>query len=1044
MRKSLLLLFFYLIAHCGYAQTKVTGVVNDDQNQPLPSVSVLIKGTKTGTVTDAKGGFSITVPANGTLLISLVGYAPQEIKVNGRTSITISLATTDSKMDEVVVIGYQKVTRKKATAAISSISGKELANLPSSSFDQLLQGRLSGVNVQNFSGQPGATPTVSVRGSSMVNANYDQFSVVNTPLYVVDGVPQPTENYVSPNTGTGSNYLGGINPNDIESIDVLKDASSAAIYGSRAANGVIMITTKKGRSGAPKVQVTVYGGLTERPELRDVTLGTVERRQKLAILQSQLTYAQQNNLPLLLTDSLNPAFNGNTDWQDLFYQKGTIKSADLTLSGGGDGGMNYRFSAGYYDEQGIIKATGFKRYNMRLNLFAKALNGKLDINPIISYARSDRARGSGDQGSPISLGAGSMPSSLLNLDEKKKAFLLGSYNSNLDKNISNAMTFTLNLGLTFDQHFRLNSQTSYIYNNSRRDYNRTNELNSGNGNYSYTYSDNTIDVLSSNYLSYGTTVNKKHNISAILGSDVQVNQFQNTQASGSNGASDQIQVVQGFQQNRIGAYSDYQSHGLLSFYLRGAYDFDSKYILSASARYDGSSRFGKSSKWGFFPAASAAWILSEENFMKNSKLTLLKLRGSYGITGSEPTDNYLQYNLYNVNAGGFNGNGSATSYNGVTSVMPNFASGVAQKNLSWEKSTQWNVGVDMEIKNGKYSASFDVYNKEGSLQLFAVQLPVTTGYDMATTNAIGVRNAGAEVSIAAYPLNNSSPFKWFSRFNISYNKNQIMSLPNAGRDLVVNGSGFDKTHILSIGQPINAFYLYQTLGVYSTVENIPGNPYTGDRFRNGNGQYNAGDFQFADLDGDYFIDIFNDDINPDKRAMGDPNPKFTGGWNNTLNYKRFTFGVFCAFTFDRDVLNQFEANQFSNSTDGDPINRFAFYSTPDFDKLNIWKNPGDQATYAKVDIGTYRYYYTDAQSFFLEKGGYFRVKSVNIGYELGNKVIKKLKVDRVRFFGVADNLFMFQQSKKLPDAEAVNPYGEYNGGGYPIPKKYTLGVEVNF
>src|SRR5688500_11714069 len=355
MRKVLLFLCAIYLALSSYAQTKITGVIKDDKGDPLPFVSVQIKGANIGTVTNAKGEFSLTAATNSTLEISLVGYAKQDFKLNGRNSIDITMATTESRMEEVVVIGYQKVTRKKSTAAISSISGKDLANLPSSSFDQLLQGRLSGVNVQNFSGQPGASPTVSVRGNSNVSSNYDEFQVINSPLYVVDGVPQPTETYVGPNTGTGNNYLGGINPNDIESIDVLKDASSAAIYGSRAANGVILITTKKGKSGAPRVTVVGYAGLTQRPELRDVTTGASERRQKMEILQKQLTYDQLRFLPLLLTDSLNPAFNGNTDWQDMFYQNGMIKSADLSLSGGGEGGMNYRFSTGYYDEEGIVK-----------------------------------------------------------------------------------------------------------------------------------------------------------------------------------------------------------------------------------------------------------------------------------------------------------------------------------------------------------------------------------------------------------------------------------------------------------------------------------------------------------------------------------------------------------------------------------------------------------------------------------------------------------------------------------------------------------------
>jgi TonB-linked SusC/RagA family outer membrane protein len=668
----------------------------------------------------------------------------------------------------------------------------------------------------------------------------------------------------------------------------------------------------------------------------------------------------------------------------------------------------------------------------------------LEINPIISYFRTDKARGNGDGNSPISLGAGNMPSSLFNLDPNKKEFLLGQYKDNLDKNIANQFNFTINLGYTFSNHLRLTSLTSYIYKNSRRDYNRTNELQNGNGNYSYTYTDNAINVMSSNYLSYVNAFGK-HNLSMVAGQEFTYDQFQQTQASGYGGASDQIQVVQGFQQLKIGAYSDYQAYGLLSYYFRTSYDFDGKYLFSGSLRTDGSSRFGENNKWGFFPAASAAWILTEEPWMKRvaNTFSMVKLRASLGTSGAQPRDNYLQYNRYSVNAGGYNGSGAAT-YKSITAVTPNFTNGVAQKDLSWEKSKQWNIGTDLEVMNGKYSASLDFYNKENSFGLFAVELPVTTGYDMAQTNAIGVRNAGVELTLAANPLPNGSAIKWFSRLNIAYNKNTIMNLPNAGRDLVLSGDRFDKSHILSVGSPIYAFYLYKTLGVYKTDADVPINPYTGARFRNPNGEYRGGDFQFADLDGDYLIDIFNDGLNPDKVPTGDPNPKITGGFTNNFTWKNLTLSVFCTFTFDRDVLNLFKSDRFANSQDGDPYYNFVRFSTPNLNKINIWREPGDQAEYAKYDLGTYRYYYTSAQTFFLEKGDYFRIRSVILSYDLPRNLLTKFKLDRFKVFGTVDNVAMFQRSKDLPDAEAVNPYGEYNGAGYPIPRKFTIGLEVQF
>lgn len=272
-----------------------------------------------------------------------------------------------------------------------------------------------------------------------------------------------------------------------------------------------------------------------------------------------------------------------------------------------------------------------------------------------------------------------------------------------------------------------------------------------------------------------------------------------------------------------------------------------------------------------------------------------------------------------------------------------------------------------------------------------------------------------------------------------------MSLPNGGRDLVFqNGDRFDKSHILSVGRPINSFYLYKTLGVFSTNADVPIDPYTGQPYHNGNGNYRAGDFYLADLDHDNFIDIFNSSLNPDKMPVGDPNPRFTGGWTNNITWKSFTVGLFFSFTLKRDVLNLYESDQFNNSTDANPNSNFAQYSIPNLDKISIWQKPGDKATFAKYDLGTYLYYYTSAQTIFLTPGDYIRLKSLSLTYQLPEKGLHKLGLGHFKVFAVADNLLKWQKSKTLPDAENVNSYGEYDGAGYPIPKKFTVGVEVQF
>lgn len=1039
--------FYLLIPWQSFAQSNLTGTVLDESEKPIPGVTIMEKGTKNGTMTNAEGKFSLRLSkSNAIVVVNMIGYESKELSAEGKSTLNFKLKEDNQTLSEVVMVGYQTISRKKSTAAISSISAKELANLPSSSFDQLLQGRLAGVNVQNFTGSPGAAPTVAIRGNSQISRGYDEYNVINSPLYVVDGVPQPSEEFVGPGTGTGTNYLAGLNPTDIETIDVLKDASAAAIYGSRGANGVIMITTKKGLSGEPRITLDTYAGIVERPELRDVTLGAEERRQKMEILRRQLTYADQRNLPAILTDSLNPAYNANTDWQDLFYRTGKISNIDLGVSGGSESGIAYRFSGGVYNEDGIVKGTGFGRYSGRLNLTTRALKQKLLINPMFYFSRTDRARGNGDPNdvnNPVRLGAGNMPSSLINLSPEKAAFYLDPTSGNLDKNISNQLSVNFNLTYEFTKNLTFNSQSSLLYNTARRDRSSTSLLNNGFGNSSSSYADASITPRTSNYFNYNNQFGK-HSISFVLGQDLEYTQFQITEAAGYNGSSDNIQTVRGYQQSRIIASSDYQAYGLVSYYARANYDYDSRYLLSLSARTDGSSKFGVNNKWGYFPSASVGWIISEENFMKNKKsmISLLKLRASIGRSGSLPNadQNYLQYNLYSVNNGGYFGS-NATSYNGITSITPNFTNGAAQKSLSWAKVMQWNIGADMELNNGRYALSLEAYNKEGSDQLFDVLLPVTTGYDLATTNALGIRNSGYELTFRGTPIEGA--VRWSTSFNIAYNKNRIMNLPNGNRDLVFNGDRFDKSHILSVGGPINGFYLYRTKGVYSTIGDVPVNPLTGTKYSS-QGEYGAGDFWLEDLDGNYMVDVFNDGINPDKLPIGDPNPKWTGGFTNTVTYKNWTLNVFATFTLDRDVLNLFESDSFANSQDGNAVGNFASYSTPDFSKIKIWRQPGDQADYAKYDIGTYRYYYTSAQTFFLEKGGYLRIKSVSLNYDFSPNILRKIGFGKIRIFGVVDNLAMFQQSNKLPDAEAVNGYGEYKGSGYPIPKKYTLGLNLQF
>ncbi|NLR80680.1 SusC/RagA family TonB-linked outer membrane protein [Chitinophaga eiseniae] len=1061
MRKLVMAFIALLAVLPSVAQTvKVTGTITDERSGPLPGASVKIKGGSQGVITNDKGEFAIMALPDATLEISFIGYLKQEQKLKGRSHLSIVLTQKNGALEDVVVIGYQTVNRRKATAAVSSIRGKDIENIPAGSFEQLLQGRMSGVNVQNFTGEPGAAPTISVRGNTAIGTSYqnNQYKILNKPLYVIDDVPQFNDDMVGPDMGTGTNNIAGLNPNEIESVDVLKDAAAAAVYGSRGANGVIIIKTKRARTGSPRFSISTYGGLTEIPKLRTVLVGAAERREKIRLYDDAFAGNQDRLIHrnLIMTDSLNPDLNKATDWQRLFYRNGFIRNVDLNVYGGTEYNT-YRLSAGYYKEDGIVKASGFTRYTLNYSSSIRTKNGALEVIPNIRLARMERGRGSGSADLLGAVGQ-SMPSSLFAADDNSLQRVLGRYNSNMDINTDNQVNGDISFNLRLSRQLSFRSRNSVAMVMSRRDVSVPGDLNADLGNSASSNSGLQQSYTTSNDLNWNAVFGKakEHTINAIVGQEVQYSTYQNTYARGDRGASDQIQVVNGFPQGPyLYGSSSYSAFGILSLFSRINYDYKSTYLLSASLRGDAASSFGPNNKWGYFPAVSAGWIISNEPFMRRyaSWLSLLKLRGSYGVLGNLPGDYYLQYSLYNIGGAGYNGsNLNPNTYNGTVTITPQFGSGgVAQKDISWEKTGSWNGGIEAELMNGKYYFSADVYVKNSKAGLIDMNLQSTTGIATAKTNGAQIRNSGIDINFQfRNVLPEKSALRWEILWNVSMNKNLVVNLPNDNRDITF-GNLFNTTHILTRGKAVNTFYLLKTLGVYATDDDVPTDKYTGKKFQvgavndpNANNPFRAGEFIFADLDGDGIIDAFNGGISGDKIPYGNPNPFLTGGITQNFYWKNFTFGFLCTFTFKRDVLNLYDSDTYGRYGWDQSGNEFSKYAVSDLSKMNIWRKPGDKAEYARMDIGTYRYYYRADQTFFLEKGDYFRIKNISMGYALSQKALKPLHLSRLRFYGLMDNVYIFQASKKLPDAENVNPYGEYNGVGYPSPHKYTLGIDVGF
>ncbi|MCC8423482.1 SusC/RagA family TonB-linked outer membrane protein [Mucilaginibacter sp. UR6-11] len=1042
----------------------VSGVVKD-ASETLPGVSVVITGTSIGVNTDVTGAFSLKVPVGKSITVSMLGYIAQTINITEAKSNLIVVLKTDQKnLKDVVIIGYQTVSRKTLSAAVTSVDPKTIADMPAPTFDALLQGRVAGLNVQNFSGEPGARSNVVLRGNTAVSRNIDNNTssasgkaslarAISGPLYVIDGVPQSTEDIAAINygSGTGTDLLAGIPIGDIESIDILKDASAAAVYGSRGSNGVIIITTKKGVAGKTRINFSTYHGITGKPNLDKVLTGAEETRAKLDLINHYGNYNNLNNIPQILTDTLNPAFNNNNDYRKELYQTGIVDNYELSVTGGNDL-VTYRYGLNYYNESGIIKKTGLQRYSINSTVGIN-ISKRLKVSTQIRFYRVDRPTSLSDVSGNINPFTGgyyptnALPPSNLYLTQANKDYIYGSTLNNTDNNTNNSVTISPTIDWKISDHFAFNSVLSYESAGSRKDTFTPGAVRQSGYGYASSFVDNSANYLVSSNIQYNTTLGKDHHLNVLAGQNMEYHNYRATSATADGIPNDQISVVKVLDKNGSTAFSDLLESGISTEFVRVNYDYKQKYLLSAVMNADASSKFGPGNRVGFFPSVSAGWVISDEDFMKpaSSWLTILKLRGSYGITGRQPDsgDNYLSFNSYNIGAGGFAGSNSpqtganlSTTYNGVAAISPNFAGSLSNADLTWEHSKQANLGLDATFLDGRFNLVLDAYVRNTSKGIFTLDLPVTTGYQTIITNSIGTQNKGLEASFIAHYFNPRNAFQWETDFNIAYNTGEITALPNGGRDIYI-----DK-FVLRQGQPMNEYNVFLQTGVYKTDKDVPINPVTGGVLNFYGYPFKGGDPIWKDSNGDGTLDA------SDYVPAGNPAPKFTGGFNNVFGYKNWTFSVFCTFTLDRSIFNEYLVGKLSHlvpTDDGDPnpYHDLANNAFPDLSGINYWKNPGDNATYPSLSsVSGTRYKYAQVQSAWIENGNYMRIKTVSLGYTFKPSVVKSLHISRLRVYGMVDNLHIFQKSN-VPDAEEVDAYGIYNGNGYPIPKKFTLGLDLS-
>nr|WP_306450841.1 TonB-dependent receptor [Odoribacter splanchnicus] len=1025
----LILLLSFGLPESIFAQTdlvKVTGTVTDETNQPVPGVNVLLKGSSNiGTVTDIEGKYTLNIPKDATLIFKFVGYKTTEVAVNGKTTVNLSIQPDVKQLEDVVVIGYQAIKREKSTAAIASVAGEKIENIPVPSVEMALQGKVAGLNVLNITGEPGAKGIVTLRGNTSI-ASQDSRS---TPLYVVDGIVMD-EGDLGQIDLTGTNPIAGINPNDIESIDVLKDASASAIYGARAANGVIIIKTKTPKAGKPQVRLNGYYGVAMKPTMRSTLVGTAERHLKMDLIYQYLGKPGMENVNYWITDSLNPAFNNNTDWQSNVIQKARIQNYDVNVSAYGEK-TSYRLSYNFYDEEGTVIGTGFTRNTASLYLNAHPYSF-LNLTGNIRFSEMSRKK---TNGSINIFSTWSFPSSFFKLTDEDIENFKGNNLDELDKNLNRDLYANFQANIDFTLYLKWTTSYSFGYSTTRNDYFIPSYRNNGNA-YATSSSGSVKRWEIENYIQYLRSFKETHNLSVLFGQGAEYSYIDNLWGEGNYIASNSIQTIQGVVSKNSNASSSIEERARLSWFARLSYDYKDKYLFSANWRMDGSSRFGKDNRWGHFPSVSAGWIITKESFFpENQVADFIKIRGSYGITGNDPAGFYDAYRALTTNVD-YRGGSGITSYNGSGTIAYDFGSAVTSRELGWEESKQMNFGLDAHFLNKRIILTGDYYIRDSESMIFNYALPVTTGYTEAKNNLVSVRNSGVELQLSLDLLPHNWDWSWTIDANIAMNKNQIKKLPNGNRSIVTGAPWME--WILTVGRPLYEITGWRSNGIYATDDDVPVDPLTGNRMTFFGTTMQAGDIAVVDQNGDYNID-YNDKV-----SLGNPDPKYYGGINTTVRWKGISLGVFCNYVIKRTFWNGFLSDRMNGGVYS--AGGWGNVSGPalDFGGLKYYTTPGQQADLPTLIATNHMDNRHIAHEIYTDNGSFFRVKNISMSYEFPTALVNKIKLQRLRVYGYMDNVWVFSKSKTYPDPENINTNGYANGSEYPLPHKFTLGAEITF
>jgi TonB-dependent starch-binding outer membrane protein SusC len=1046
------MLSLWALTNVAFAQSTVSGKVTAaDDGGALVGATITEKGTNNGTTADANGNFKLNVGGNATIVVSFIGYTLQEVPVNNRSVINVVLKTNQQQLQDVVVVGYGTQRKKDLTGSIVNLSNKDLVPVPSAtSVDQMMQGKVAGVQITQTSGAPGGNVNVVIRGISSITGG-------NSPLYVVDGYAIGTggggsdlstfssSSYTASGISNSSatnriNPLSTINPSDIESIQVLKDASATAIYGSRGANGVVIITTKRGKMGKPTISFEHSTGIQQLAKKLDL-LSPQEYAEYVAEGRDNAWVfaggkaSDPNNVRSTATqvkpEFRNPAQYANqsgTDWQDVIFQQGLVQNYQLSTSGTSKD-VNYYVSGGFFDQKGIIIGSNFKKFTLRTNIDAQ-LTDKLKIGASFSGAHSygdfARAEGHLQFRGLISAALASDPtiplydangnpysefSSPTGIPVEHPLIIAAEFSdkrNNTNVFTNNYFQYELAPGLVFKSSVGVNysNNVTRLWKSSKVGLatSRTGAATAG------AFEIKSLNWLNENTLNYRHKFGERHDLDILAGFTAQKNTDEVLQAGASDFPTDDVHYLAA---GAVTSGTNYRSEwSMLSWLARVNYTLAGKYLFTGTIRQDGSSRFGAKNRWGMFPSFSAAYRLSDETFMRSvSFVSDLKLRASFGISGNNLIPNYASQGLLGISRNVSNGQV-------VSGVVP---SSLANDVLTWEQSVQTNLGLDLSLFQNRLSFNFDAYRAHKKNLLLNVILPAASGFSSSLQNIGEVENKGLELTINSQNIAKSA-FQWNTDFNISWNRNKVLALNSATARLQTSDY-----QVAQVGYPISSFRLLNILGVFKTQEEVNNNPKQHPRVQ-------PGDFRYQDADGNGTI------TSADRTIVGNPWPDFTWGMGNQFSYKSLRLNISINGSQGNEIYFQGGEVSLNGAGVQNQLGTMA-------DRWRSETSPG-AGLYSRAIRNDYAFGFSAGTTKFLFDGSYVRIRNVNLSYAFPQSVVNKLKMQALSVYADATNLYTFT------NYPGYDPEGSTTGDNiarsgidffaYPNPRTYTVGLRVTF